>query len=90
MMLTKQNTPLRCFGRENRQGPRSFARKFTNKTNITPAKFIEIIRLEKALTIFEAGGQSIETIAYGCSFKSPYQFRSVFERKLKIPAPPLS
>jgi len=65
--------------------PRNFARVFTNEMKITPAKFVERLRVEAARRRLEESQNSMETIAAECGFGNINSMRNVFQRALKIP-----
>jgi transcriptional regulator GlxA family with amidase domain len=64
--------------------PRNFARVFTNEMKITPAKFIERLRVEAARRRLEESQNSMEIIATECGFGNVNSMRNVFQRSLKI------
>lgn len=63
---------------------RNFARIFKRETGTTPARFIERIRLEAAITSLEETHQALETIARECGFQSGEHFRQAFVRSFRI------
>jgi transcriptional regulator GlxA family with amidase domain len=65
--------------------PRNFARVFTTEMKITPAKFVERLRIECARRRLEESQNSMETIATECGFGNVNSMRNVFQRALKIP-----
>lgn len=65
--------------------PRNFARVFINEMKITPAKFVERLRVETARRRLEESQNSMETIASECGFGNVNSMRNVFQRTLKIP-----
>ena len=65
--------------------PRNFARVFTNEMKITPAKFVERLRVEAARRRLEESQNSMETIAAECGFGNVNSMRNVFQRALKTP-----
>jgi transcriptional regulator GlxA family with amidase domain len=64
--------------------PRNFARVFLNDVGITPAKFIEKLRVEAARKYLEDTDMSIEQIAEICGLGSMVSMRRVFLRHLEI------
>lgn len=64
--------------------PRNFARVFVQQTGITPAKFVELIRLEAARVRIEQGREGLETVASVCGFGSALNLRRTFERHLGV------
>src|SRR5438477_1184771 len=64
--------------------PRNFARVFTKEMKITPAKFVERLRVEAARRRLEESQNSLETIAGECGFANVNSMRNVFQRALRI------
>lgn len=64
--------------------PRHFARTFEREVGLTPAKFVEMNRLERARAQLEQTRLSVEAIAKQCGFGSSEQMRRSFQRTLKI------
>src|SRR5881409_4016541 len=65
--------------------PRNFARVFAKEMKITPAKFVERLRVEAARRRLEESHNSMEMIASECGFGNVNLMRNVFQRTLKIP-----
>ena len=65
--------------------PRHFARSFTQEMRVTPAKFVERIRLETARRRLEESQSSMEQIAERCGFSSVNAMRAVFQRAIGVP-----
>jgi transcriptional regulator GlxA family with amidase domain len=64
--------------------PRNFARVFLNDTGLTPAKFMEKLRVEVARKYLEDTELGIEQIAGKCGLGSMVSMRRVFLRHLSI------
>jgi transcriptional regulator GlxA family with amidase domain len=64
--------------------PRNFARVFTRETGLTPAKFVERARVDRARRVLERGELSIEEIARECGFGSAERMRRTFQRHLRV------
>lgn len=64
--------------------PRNFTRVFTRKTGITPAKYVEAIRLTTARQYLEQTSYHIEKIADITGFGTSQNLRRVFERNLHV------
>jgi transcriptional regulator GlxA family with amidase domain len=64
--------------------PRHFARAFRAETGITPARYVERIRLEAARRRLEDTAEPIATIAAACGFGTPETMRRVFLRVLQV------
>lgn len=65
---------------------RSFARKFKEATNMTPAQYVEIARLQVARIQLEQTDELIEIIALKVGFVNPERMRRAFQRHLGISA----
>ena len=64
--------------------PRNFARVFLKEMKITPAKFVERLRVEAARRRLEESQNSMEMIAAECGFGNVNSMRNIFQRSLKI------
>lgn len=65
---------------------RNFARVFMSETGLTPAKYVEKLRIERAKRLLEDSNESLERIAITCGFKSADTMRKIFLRNFKIAA----
>ncbi|MFL6537624.1 MAG: GlxA family transcriptional regulator [Chthoniobacterales bacterium] len=63
--------------------PRNFARVFTGEMKVTPARFVERLRVEAARRRLEESQNSMEKIASECGFANVNAMRTVFQRTLK-------
>ena len=63
--------------------PRNFSRWFCHDVGLTPAKFVERVRLEAARNMMVQTDQSVENIALNCGFNNSEQMRRLFQRLLK-------
>lgn len=64
--------------------PRNFARTFLNETGITPAKFVEMVRIDAARHYLESTELSIEVVADRTGFLDPERMRRAFIRLLGV------
>ena len=64
--------------------PRNFARTYKAKTGRTPAKAVEMFRLEAARRLLEETEQGVEGIARSCGFGDEEHMRTTFQRHLAI------
>lgn len=64
--------------------PRNFARVFRAEMNMTPAKFIESLRLEAARRRLQESNASLESVASTCGFRNCDAMRSTFRRVLRV------
>ena len=65
--------------------PRHFARVFVQETGITPARFVERLRVEAARRRLEESRDKLEKIATDCGFGSLSSLRRSFLRVLRVP-----
>jgi AraC-like DNA-binding protein len=64
--------------------PRNFARSYKAETGRTPAKAIEVFRLEAARRLLEETEQGVDRIARRCGFGDEERMRTTFQRHLAI------
>jgi transcriptional regulator GlxA family with amidase domain len=64
--------------------PRHFARAFRAETGITPARHVELVRLEAARRQLEDTTEPVGVIATDCGFGTPETMRRVFLRTLEV------
>ena len=63
---------------------RNFARVFLGEIGLTPAKYVENIRIETSKKLLDDSRESIDRIAVQCGFKSVDMMRKIYLKKLKI------
>ena len=63
--------------------PRNFSRLFCQEVDITPAKFVERVRLEAARNMMLQTNLPMESVAVNCGFGNAEQMRRTFQRLLK-------
>ena len=64
--------------------PRHFARAFRAETGVTPARYVERVRLEAARRQLEDSADPIATVAADCGFGTPETMRRAFLRALEV------
>ena len=64
--------------------PRNFARFFRRETGMTPAAYVEELRVERARQLLEEGGDPIESISARCGFGTPETMRRAFARRVGV------
>ena len=64
--------------------PRNFARAFSREVGLTPAAYVEAVRLERARMALEATAVPLEQIALRCGFGTPETMRRAFHRRLRV------
>lgn len=63
---------------------RHFRRIFLDQTGITPARFVERVRVEAARELLELTTTPIDAVAAGCGFGSPETMRRAFLRVVGV------
>src|SRR5262249_16383533 len=71
--ITEQPTAgpsVDALARRASMSPRNFARVFTRAVGLTPARFVERVRVEAARRRLEESSSSVDTVADECGFGS--------------------
>jgi len=63
---------------------RTLARAFVSETGLTPARFVEVARVETARRHLEETASDTETIAWACGFSSAEHMRRAFHRRVGV------
>ncbi|MFA5180171.1 MAG: GlxA family transcriptional regulator [Syntrophales bacterium] len=79
-----RNLSIETLAARTAMSPRNFARVFVRELGITPARYIEQIRLETARHQLEQTEKGLEEIASSCGFGSAELMRRTFLRSLEI------
>jgi transcriptional regulator GlxA family with amidase domain len=64
--------------------PRNFSRVFKQTTGLTPTKYLETLRLDRAREILSAGNDSLEDISESCGFGREERLRRAFLRRFQL------
>jgi transcriptional regulator GlxA family with amidase domain len=64
--------------------PRHFARVFRDEVGVTPAAWIETVRVAAARRLLEAGGEPPKQVAARCGFSDPDTLRRAFARHVGV------
>ena len=64
--------------------PRNFARFFRRETGMTPAAYVEVLRVERARQRLEEGPDPVELVAAECGFGTPETMRRAFARRVGV------
>lgn len=80
----EKDLSVEALARRLHMSPRNFARTFDREVGLTPAKFVELARLERARLQLEQTRVPVETIAEQCGFGNAEHMRRSFQRILKI------
>ncbi len=65
--------------------PRNFARAFIDEVGITPARYVERVRVEAARRRLEESDDGVDRVATSCGFGSGNSMRRSFLRVIKVP-----
>ncbi len=72
------------LARRAAMSPRHFARVFRRETGLTPARYVEQVRVEAARRRLEDSGAGVEVIARACGFGTAETMRRTFLRRLHV------
>jgi transcriptional regulator GlxA family with amidase domain len=61
---------------------RTFSRTFAKNAHVTPAAFVEQVRVDHARKLLEDTDDPLKTVAYKCGFHSTTHMRMIFSRRL--------
>lgn len=64
--------------------PRNFARAFRRETGVTPARYVEHLRLDTARRRLEESDDTVDRVAASCGFGTPETMRRTFVRTLGV------
>jgi transcriptional regulator GlxA family with amidase domain len=65
--------------------PRNFARFFRREIGMTPAAYVEELRVERARQLLEQSADPVELISARCGFGTPETMRRAFARRVGVP-----
>jgi len=63
---------------------RSLLRRFDAATGMTPVRYLQRLRIQKACELFEASSQPVEAIAHAVGYEDVSAFRRVFARTMGL------
>ncbi|HEX8610519.1 MAG TPA: GlxA family transcriptional regulator [Telluria sp.] len=63
---------------------RHFARQFVKETGVTPAEFVQRVRIDAARGLLEGSTLALKTIAWRCGFGSAARMRLVFAQRFGV------
>ncbi|VVM88052.1 HTH-type transcriptional activator RhaS [Pseudomonas fluorescens] len=82
--LSDPRLTVESLARQAQMSTRNFARVYKNKLGRTPAKALELFRLEAARRLLEDSERNIDQIAQLCGFGDEERMRYTFHRHLSI------
>ena len=65
--------------------PRHFARAFAAETGVTPARYVEAMRVEAARRLLESTTRPVDDVAATCGFGTAETMRRAFLRSVRVP-----
>ena len=74
-----------ALARRVAMSPRNFARVFTREVGMTPARFVESVRVEAARRRLEESAHGVDSVASACGFGTAESMRRAFRRTLHVP-----
>jgi len=82
--LSREDLTVDLLAERVGMSPRNFARVYKQKTGRTPAKAVEVFRLEAARRLLEASERNVDQIARQCGFGDEERMRVTFQRHLAV------
>lgn len=79
-----ENITVERMAEQANMSPRTFARTFPSETGMSPGRFIEQLRIDRARELLEAGVEGLENVAYKSGFGREERLRRAFQRRLGI------
>ena len=73
------------LARRAAMSPRHFARAFAAETGVTPARYVEDLRVEAARRLLERTRHQIDDVAATCGFGTAETMRRAFLRSVRVP-----
>ncbi|WP_164019927.1 GlxA family transcriptional regulator [Pyxidicoccus trucidator] len=82
--LGRDDLTVETLAEKARMSPRNFARVYKQKTGRTPAKAVEVLRLEAAKRLLEESKRNVDQVARMCGFGNEERMRVTFQRNLSV------
>jgi transcriptional regulator GlxA family with amidase domain len=76
--------PVTLLAEKMNMSPRNFTRVFTRQTSLSPAKFIEKLRVDEACNLLVKTDETLEEIALRCGMGGLVSMRRLFLRHLMV------
>jgi transcriptional regulator GlxA family with amidase domain len=79
-----QNLTVEKLAEQVNMSPRTFARIFPSETGMSPGRFIEQLRIDRARELLESGDEGLENVAYKSGFGREERLRRAFQRRIGL------
>jgi transcriptional regulator GlxA family with amidase domain len=79
-----EDLSVQALAERAHMSPRHFARSFRSETGITPARYVERLRMEAARRALEDTREPLGMVAASCGFGTPETMRRTFLRALGV------
>jgi transcriptional regulator GlxA family with amidase domain len=79
-----EELPVERLAERAHMSPRNFARTFRRELGMTPAAYVEALRVDQARMRLESTGQKVDAVARGCGFGTVETMRRAFHRRLGV------
>lgn len=73
-----------ALARRAGMSPRHFARTFQEQVGVTPARYVEDVRIELARRLLESSDQPVQSVARASGFTTVETFHRSFRRRLQV------
>lgn len=80
----KKSLTVDSMAQQANMSPRNFARVFSGQTGMTPASYVETLRLDRAREVLESGADSMDQVAEASGFGSEDRMRRAFRRRFGV------
>jgi len=77
--------PVEEMMRRSGLSERSFKRRFTRATGLSPISYVQQVRIEKAKHLLERTDKSVDDISWAVGYEDPAFFRRLFKRITRMP-----
>ncbi len=79
-----QNLTVERLAEQAHMSPRTFARIFPSETGMSPGRFIEQLRIDRARELLESGAEGLGNVAHESGFGREERLRRAFQRRIGI------
>jgi transcriptional regulator GlxA family with amidase domain len=77
--------PVEEMIKRSRLAERTFKRRFTKSTGMTPIEYVQHLRIEEAKRRLEGSDDSVDEISWQVGYEDPAFFRRLFKRTIGLP-----